>query len=88
MRFGPRATAEALGCRLAHSLAGDSGRVRKGRRRDARDVRDLLAAGHERVTVAQAGPEDDDEDVAAERVARALVGENSPGPAQNRFFRD
>ena len=74
MFFGPLATAEAIDCRLAHSLATASGRIRKGTRLDAEHLRALLGAGHSSVIVARPDHDDDDEDMAASRVAAALAG--------------
>ena len=81
MFFGPLPTAEALGCRLAHSLTTGSGRVRKGTRLDPAAVAALLDAGHDTVVVARVDGDDDDEDVAATRVAEALAG---PGLRRSR----
>ena len=78
MRFGPVPIAQAEGAVLAHSLPLPKGRMRKGRVLGAEDLAALAAAGFETVTVARLDPGDVDEDTAADRLARALVGDG-PG---------
>ena len=73
MKFGPRPAAEAVGTILAHSLAGASGRVSKGTVLTDADIKGLLAAGHDTLTVATLDPTDVEENTAAERLAAALV---------------
>ena len=73
MKFGPVPLSRAEGAILAHSLAVEGGRIRKGRVLDAADIARLAAAGHGRVMVARPEPGDVHEDAAAEAIARALV---------------
>lgn len=73
MRFGPVPLAEARGALLAHSEAVPGGRLRKGAVLTDADLAALAAAGHAEVTVARLDPGDVAEDVAAVRLAAALV---------------
>lgn len=75
MRFGPVPLGEAEGALLAHSVTLPGGRLRKGLRLGAAEITALRAAGVERVTVAQPGPDDLAEDEAAARLAAALAPE-------------
>jgi molybdenum cofactor cytidylyltransferase len=75
MRFGPVPAAEAEGAVLAHSLAVDGLRLKKGRVLGATEVAALLAGGVAEVTVARLEPGDVGEDAAAEVVAAALAPE-------------
>jgi molybdenum cofactor cytidylyltransferase len=77
MRFGPVSVGDAEGAILAHSLAIDTGRLRKGQVLGASEIAALRAAGIAQVTVARLGAADVPEDTAADRLARALV----PDPA-------
>ncbi len=77
MRFGPVALAQAEGAILAHGLALDDGKLRKGRVLDAADLARLAQAGLAEVIVARPDPGDVAEDAAALRLAAALV----PDPA-------
>lgn len=73
MRFGPVPLDQAEGAILAHSVAG----LRKGKWLSDADVQALRAAGRDEVIVARLDPDDLHEDVAASRIAAALV----PDPA-------
>jgi molybdenum cofactor cytidylyltransferase len=77
MRFGPLPLDQALGCILAHSALLPAGKLPKGRVLGAADLAALAAAGVAQVTVAQLASGDVAEDVAAARLAQALV----PDPA-------
>jgi molybdenum cofactor cytidylyltransferase len=85
MKFGPVPTAEALGAILAHSMALEKGRLRKGRVLTGEDIAALLANRVETVTVARLEPGDMGEDAAARRLAEALV-EGSAGLTLSRPF--
>lgn len=74
MKFGPVPLAAAQGTLLAHSQALGRRRLAKGHRLTADDVAVLAAAGIADVVVAQLAPDDVGEDVAATRLAAALVG--------------
>ena len=73
MRFGPVPLEEAEGAILAHSLALEQGRLRKGLKLDRAAIARLRAAGHDVVTVARLDPTDVAEDAAARRLAKALA---------------
>ncbi|PTW51802.1 molybdopterin-binding protein [Rhodovulum kholense] len=73
MRFGPVPPSEAEGAILAHSLTLAGRRLQKGRVLTAEDGAALAAAGIASVTVARPDPDDVTEDVAAARLAAALV---------------
>ncbi|NTT85200.1 molybdopterin-binding protein [Tabrizicola fusiformis] len=77
MIFGAVPLERALGAILAHSLPLAGGRLRKGALLGAEDLALLRAEGVDHVTVAQLEPGDLAEDVAAARLAAALV----PDPA-------
>ncbi|MDW4496756.1 molybdopterin-binding protein [Sulfitobacter sp. D35] len=77
MRFGPVATADAEGAVLAHSVAVEGKRLRKGRVLGAEDLVALKTAGVAEVIVARLAESDVDENAAARRLAEALV----PDPA-------
>ncbi len=77
MIFGAVPLERALGAILAHSLPLAGGRLRKGALLGAEDLALLRAEGVSHVTVAQLEPGDLAEDVAAARLAAALV----PDPA-------
>lgn len=74
MKFGPVPTAEAVGAYLAHTVRLPKGALKKGRKLAADDIDRLRAAGVETVAAARLDPDDVHEDVAAERLAAALVG--------------
>jgi molybdenum cofactor cytidylyltransferase len=75
--FGPVPIDQAFGKRLGHDLAAPDGRraLRKGRILTSEDVALLRSLGRSVVYVAEAGPDDIDEDEAALRMARAVLGE-------------
>ena len=77
MRFGPVPLSEAEGGILAHSIAVDGARLKKGRVLRSTDVATLAAAGIAEVTIARTEPGDMGEDAAAATIAAALV----PDPA-------
>ena len=82
MKFGPVATAEAVGTLLAHSLSEGSVRLRKGRLLTADDIRQLQKAGVPEVVVARLETDDVGEDEAAGFLAEALSIERiRVGPA-------
>ncbi len=73
MKFGAVPVAEAEGAVLAHSLALQEGRLRKGRLLTKEDLRQLRASGYETITVALMEKGDLDEDTAAARLGTALA---------------
>lgn len=73
MKFGPSPVAEAEGAIAAHSIRLPSRKLQKGKELTASDIADLQAAGFTEVIVARLGPEDLDENTAAERITAALV---------------
>jgi len=73
MRFGPRPTADALGCVLAHSVALPKGRLRKGMLLEADHIARLQTAGITEVIVAALEQGDIGEDAAADALADALM---------------
>ncbi|QFT60205.1 putative molybdopterin binding domain protein [Sulfitobacter sp. THAF37] len=75
MKFGPVPLTEAEGAVLAHSVQTGEGRLRKGRTLTPEDVNALAEAGHETVIVARLDRDDLGEDRAAERLARAVLGQ-------------
>lgn len=77
MKFGAVPLDQATGAVLAHSLAVQGGRIRKGRVLAPRDIRALEQAGYHEVIVARLDPDDLTEDAAAAALAEALV----PDPA-------
>ena len=79
MKFGPVPLAEAEGAVLAHSVALQKGRLRKGQRLDAAHVASLGAIGLSEVVVARPEPGDIGEDEAAARIAAALVPGSDAG---------
>ncbi len=82
MKFGPVATAEAVGTLLAHSLSEGSVRLRKGRLLTADDIRQLQEAGVPEVVVARLETDDVGEDEAAGFLSEALSIERiRVGPA-------
>ncbi|MFQ5534100.1 MAG: NTP transferase domain-containing protein [Sphingomonadales bacterium] len=74
MIFGWFPVAEAEGAILAHSMRIRGQRFNKGRVLDSGDIAALLQAGHDRVMAARLEPDDVPENEAADRVARALLG--------------
>ena len=74
MKFGQVKTAAARGCVLAHALRLPGGRIAKGRRLTAADLRACAAAGVEELTVLRLAADDLGEDAAAARAAKAAAG--------------
>ncbi|MBB3994639.1 molybdenum cofactor cytidylyltransferase [Sulfitobacter undariae] len=85
MRFGPRPTADALGCVLAHSVALPDGRLRKGLVLEADHIATLEAAGIAEVIVAALEQGDVAEDAAADALADALM-QGSTGLRRSKAF--
>ena len=77
MKFGPVPIEHAEGAILAHSVKAGAEMLRKGLVLGAAHIEALRGAGIGEVTVAALDPEDLHEDVAAERLARALVPDES-----------
>jgi len=75
MKFGAVPLDDALGAILAHSVSVAGGRLRKGRVLSADDLSQLRSAGLSGVIVAQLDQDDVDENTAAARLAKAIIGE-------------
>lgn len=73
MKFGAVSLAEAEGAVLAHSVAAGATRLKKGRVLSSEDLSALAGAGQDSVVVAQLDKGDLGEDLAAARLALALV---------------
>ncbi|MFQ6552897.1 molybdopterin-binding protein [Aestuariibius insulae] len=73
MEFGEVPVRDGEGAILAHSLAIEGGRLRKGALLTFADLDRLAAAGHDRIWIARPDPEDVGEDAAAQALAEALV---------------
>jgi molybdenum cofactor cytidylyltransferase len=73
MRFGPVRLQEAKGAILAHSQRTAERMIRKGTVLDAAAIAALQAAGHETVIAARLDPGDVPEDIAADRLADAML---------------
>jgi len=89
MKFGPVPLDQAEGKILGHNVTGEGGRrlLRKGGALTARDVAALRELGRRLVYVAIPEPGDVDEDTAALRVSRAVVGGDGirlAGPSTGR----
>ncbi|EAQ07256.1 molybdopterin-binding protein [Yoonia vestfoldensis] len=74
MKFGPVPVADALGAILAHAVPAGATLLRKGKLLEPADIAALQGAGVRQVTVAMLDPGDLDENAAAAKLARALVG--------------
>jgi molybdenum cofactor cytidylyltransferase len=85
MKFAQVPTAQALGHVLAHSVALQEGRLRKGQVLDQEGVRALRESGVAHVTVAMLEEGDVDENAAADRLADALMV-NSRGLRRGAAF--
>lgn len=85
MKFGPVSTDNCVGGILAHSIALGSKRLRKGRSLTDSDAQNLKAAGIEEVIVAVLEDGDIGEDIAADRIAKALLGD-AEGLSQSAPF--
>ncbi len=83
MKFGSVPLRDAEGATLAHSVALQKGRLRKGRVLSAEDIAALAAAGVSNVIVARLDPQDIDENTAAARLAETLCG---PGLRMSNAF--
>jgi molybdenum cofactor cytidylyltransferase len=77
MRFGPVPVAEGAGAVLAHAVTLPGGKLRKGRVLGTDDLAALTAAGQTQVIVARLDPGDVAEDVAAARLAAAVVSDSA-----------
>lgn len=75
MKFGPVAPRDAVGARLAHSVAAGALRWRKGVEVTQDIAAALEAAGVARTIVARLDPDDLGEDEAALRIAEAALGQ-------------
>ena len=88
MKFGPVPLDEAAARILGHNVTGDGGRrlLRKGRALSAHDIDRLRELGRRLVYVAVPEAGDVDEDAAALRVSRAVVGDGIrlQGPSTGR----
>jgi hypothetical protein len=88
MRFGPTPLTQAAGKILGHNIAGPDGRriLRKGKALTEDDMEALRQLGRHVVYVADLEPDDVEEDAAALRVARAVMGERLrlTGPSTGR----
>lgn len=88
MRFGPTPVERAEGKILGHNIADSDGRraLRKGRPLTADDIEKLRQLGRATVYVAELETGDLDEDSAALRVARAVMGRGlrTTGPSTGR----
>jgi molybdenum cofactor cytidylyltransferase len=88
MKFGPVPLDQATGRILGHNVTGEAGRrlLRKGRALTAHDIDRLRELGRRLVYVAVPEPGDVDEDAAALRVSRAVVGDGIrlQGPSTGR----
>ncbi len=73
MRFGPVPVDQALGAILAHTMMPGGRRLGKGHVLTGDDITALRSAGVQSVVVATLGADDVGEDVAAARLAAALV---------------
>jgi molybdenum cofactor cytidylyltransferase len=74
MRFGTFPLGEIEGAILVHSLRAGSRLIKKGRVLTRADIDNLRGAGIAEATVARLDPGDVPEDVAATRIAQALLG--------------
>ena len=79
MKFGPASPRDAVGARLAHSVAAGGARWRKGLDVTVEIAAALEAAGVSEAIVARLEPGDVGEDEAARRVAEAALGDGLRG---------
>ena len=75
MKFGPVPLADAQGAILAHSIRLGDGRLRKGVVLTQGHLAQLRSMGLRDVTVARLDPDDVHEDIAAQTLAQALLGD-------------
>ena len=73
MKFGSVAIKDSVGGILAHSMLGIGGYISKGTVLDATHIAQLCAAGHENLVVARLEKGDVEENLAATRLAKAIV---------------
>lgn len=78
MKFGPVKLKKAAGKILGHNIADNDGNriLRKGKTLSEKDIELLLALGRESVYVAVLEVDDVTENLAAERIATAIAGNN------------
>lgn len=76
MQFGLVPLKLAVGAILAHSVGTASGRLRKGLVLTEEHIETLRIEGHEQIIVAKPEHGDIPEDVAADRLAKAMAGPN------------
>jgi molybdenum cofactor cytidylyltransferase len=78
MKFGPVPVVEAEGKILGHNISNPNGKrvLRKGNKLTDKEVGLLAAMGREVIYVAELLPGDVGEDIAAERIAQSVCGEN------------
>jgi molybdenum cofactor cytidylyltransferase len=88
MKFGPIPLDQAQGKILGHNIAGPDGRrlFRKGKPLTAEDIQRLRRLGRASVYVAEVEPGDVDENTAAARLAKAVMGDGLrlSGPSNGR----
>jgi molybdenum cofactor cytidylyltransferase len=76
LKFGSVPVDEAEGCILAHGTLAGGQKIKKGTRLGAEHIAALIAHGIAEVTAARLDPGDLSEDEAADRLSKALCGEN------------
>jgi molybdenum cofactor cytidylyltransferase len=76
LKFGPVPVGEALGCILAHGTLAGAGKIKKGTRLGAENIKALKAHGIAQVIAARLDTGDLSEDEAAARLSKAICGEN------------
>jgi molybdenum cofactor cytidylyltransferase len=76
LKFGQVPVDEAEGCVLAHGTLAEAGKIKKGTRLGAEHVAALKAHGIKDVIAARLDPGDLSEDEAADRLSKAICGEN------------
>lgn len=77
MQFGEIPLQDAVGAILAHSTRTPQGMLKKGRVLSDADIAKLRAAGVTTVIAARLAPDDVNEDDAAQRVGRLVVGDGT-----------
>jgi molybdenum cofactor cytidylyltransferase len=77
MKFGPLPLEQAIGKILGHNIAGPDGKraFRKGKPLTEADITALQAMGRHRVYVAELEPGDVNEDDAAKRITKVVMGQ-------------
>src|SRR5690606_8034301 len=76
VKFGGIPAGQAAGAILAHSLRVGDTTFKKGRLLSEADIAALVQAGFETIVAVRLGDGDLDENEAADRIARAVAGEN------------